>query len=142
MKFSLKKENALFLKLAMKELQHTATERESDKLRKIMKETPKLRDEYRQICQEIQGEEDNKFLQLSLRVLFKKAKPKEIASVRALKQTEPTQWSKFLRVAFILGASGQISTIAQTKSGDPEPMPEGVRKRLLSELRQKRKKPD
>lgn len=138
MDFNLSQAKARFLELAIKKISGTATTRERNELAALIEATPDLDHHYHEMSRELKLAEDEGFLELCLRVLFNKATSDELSHIRALKQSHAGGWRKFQELAFILESQEGSSTAPSSKRSAPTPMPEAVRKRLLTGLREKR----
>ena len=123
-----------FLAVAVKAASQTATQAERRKLDKILEETPSLKDDYNRMCREFRAQGENDFMELFLKVLFDAASPQEFAKVRALRESDPKRWQGFQRTAFVLQSLGEGTKSPPPAKAAPEPMPEHVRARLLSEM--------
>jgi hypothetical protein len=130
---------AEFLKLAIKVISGNPTQDDRDQMTRLMTKTPSLRVEFDEIKKQLKGAQDEDFMQLYLRCLFNKASSEESAQLRSLKDTNPAKWNEFQQIVFSLQALGdQLKTSSIDKSA-PEPMPEKVRSRLLTELKARHK---
>jgi hypothetical protein len=140
MDFKLSEEKARFLQLAMKKISGTASRQERTELAALIEASPDLELHYDDMLRELNWAREEGFIELSLRVLFKKANPQEISQIRALKETDPTGWRNFQELGFMLQSLGENSPARSTKKQTSGSMPETVRKRLLSGLRAKQRK--
>ena len=133
-------ENERFLKLAMKVISHKASKDERSELDKIMTTNPALRDEFSQLKRDFRLDEGLAFTELYLRVLFKTASAEEVAEIRSLQKSHPARWREFLSFGSVLQVLGEGAQVSESSGDSPEPMPEAVRKRLVSRLEQTQKK--
>jgi hypothetical protein len=139
MKFAMSSENERFLKLAIRVISRVASQDEQGELGRLMTATPALRDEFSKLKRSFKHDEDSAFTELYLRVLFKTASPEEVARIRSLQKSDPKRWREFLDFGCVLQVLGRGPQVPEKSGDSPEPMPEAVRKRLVSALEQKQK---
>lgn len=139
MNFAMPSERERFLKLAIKSISHTASPDEQSELDRLMKTTPALRDGFLQLKRDLEQGEDLAITELYLRVLFKTASPEEVARIRSLQKSNPKRWREFLDFGSVLQVLGEGAQAPESSGDSPEPMPEAVRKRLVSALEQKQR---
>jgi|ERR1039458_580204 hypothetical protein len=140
MKFAMPSESERFLKLAIKVMSRVASKDEQSELDKLMTATPALRDEFSHLKNDFRPDEDSAFTELYLRVLFKTATPEEVAEIRSLQQSDPERWREFVSFGSVLQVLGEGAQVPESSGDSPEPMPEAVRKRLVSRLEETQKK--
>lgn len=139
MKFAMSSESERFLKLAIKVISRVASQDEQSELDRLMTATPALRDKFSRLKRDFRIDEGLAFTELYLRVLFKTASPEEVAEVRSLQKSHPSRWREFLEFGSVLQVLGEGAQVPEKSGDSPEPMPEAVRKRLVSALEQKQK---
>ena len=128
-------EQKQFLKLALRDIGDTATDSDRQQLRKLMQASPVLKAEYGRIKRELQNYKTEEFLEMCLKVLLGSASSEEVSRVRSFKVSNPARWRQFLCIADVLQEMANAPACQKTK---PEPMPERVRRHLLSELKRVR----
>jgi hypothetical protein len=138
MNFELDPQKQRFLKLAIGSIAGSISGSERAELEELMRRTPVFRQSYRAIERELERERDEDFMELCLKVLFKTATPAEIDQLRSLEHAQPRKWQEFQRWAFVLRVIGESSKSPPACDEQPEPMPDAVRTRLLTELKAKR----
>ena len=139
MKFAMSSESERFLKLAIKAMSRVASKDDRSQLDKLMTTNPALRDEFSQLEKDFRIDEGLAFTELYLRVLFKTASPEELAEIRSLQKSHPARWREFLNFGSVLQVLGEGAQVPESSGDSPVPMPEAVRKRLVSALEQKQK---
>ena len=139
MNFAMSSESERFLKLAVKVISRVASQDEQSELDRLMTATPVLRDGFLQVKRDLEAGEDLAFTELYLRVLFKTASPEEVSRIRSLQKSSPKRWREFLDFGSVLQVLGEGAQVPESSGDSPEPMPEAVRKRLVSALEQKQK---
>jgi len=132
-------ESERFLKLAIKVTSRVATLDEQRELDRLLAATPTLRDELWQLKKDLERDEDVAFTELLLRTLLKTASNQEIIQIRSLQQSNPKRWNEFLRFGAMLQVFGEGAQVHEKTGDSPEPMPDKVRKRLVSALEKTQK---
>jgi hypothetical protein len=138
MKLEMNAGDVSFLQLAAKVAGGKADPKDKMELAALLKKLPELREEFREVEVEIEQENQEKFWDLALRVLFQTATPEEVKQLQSLKHDHPRQWMEYQDALGFLKAMASCPT--SMKDVKLEPMPEDVQAEMLKSLKEYRER--